>query len=198
MAKASPLRKVMRTKIEDMILSAVEEVALEAGIGGITIAVVAERAGVAVGTLYNYFSNTDEMVAELFRVRRAALVPQIEEAARAAKALAFDARLRAFVHQLLSAYEANARFLRVAVLVDRTGAKCKPRDTALMDATIAALDDIMKDGAKKKRFPVARVATYVHLLHGMVRSMFVWRLDEGQAIAADADIIVDTFLNGIN
>jgi AcrR family transcriptional regulator len=197
MAKGSPLRKAIRVKIEDMILCAVEELALEVGLGGITIAAVADRAGVAVGTLYNYFSNSDEMVAELFRVRRAQLIPEIQDAARQAKPLVFEARLRAFVHKLLDAYERSSRFLHVAVLVDRAGAKVKPRDTALMDATLVALDDILRDGARKKRFPIGRVAAYAHLMHGMLRSMFVWRLDEGQSIASDADFIVDTFLHGI-
>src|SRR6185312_13222900 len=56
-ARVSPLRRKLRTKVVATILDAAEQVALEAGLGGMTIGAVAERAGVAVGTLYNYFSN---------------------------------------------------------------------------------------------------------------------------------------------
>jgi AcrR family transcriptional regulator len=196
-ARASALRKRQRAQLVDQILDAVEEVALEAGIGGITIAAVAARAGVAVGTIYNYFPNGEGMVTALFRARRAQLLPAIDGAVRVSKALPFEKRLRAFMAQLLTGLDPFQRFLRVATLVDRDGSKCKPRDTATMDAIVDALDDIMRQGSREKRYPAGRAAIYARMLHGAFRAMFTWRLSEGGSITADSDLLVNTFLHGI-
>src|SRR5258708_31841270 len=53
------------------------------------------HAGVAVGTLYNYFPDRDALLVALFQMRRAQLIPQIEALAEAARTLPFDRRLRA-------------------------------------------------------------------------------------------------------
>ncbi|HEY4222017.1 MAG TPA: TetR/AcrR family transcriptional regulator, partial [Myxococcota bacterium] len=194
----SPLRRKVRAQVSGSILDAVEAVALEAGLGGITVHAVAERAGVAVGTLYNYFPDTDAMLTALFRARRDAIVPRIAAAIDASKQLAFEPRLRDFVHQLLSIYEGEDRFLRVSVLVDRDGSKSKPRDTALMCQTIEALEQIMRAGAREKLLPARRAPIYARMMHGALRSMFLWQLcARGQARGDEQLLVVETFLRGV-
>lgn len=191
----SPIRRKLREKVADAILDAAEEVALEAGLGGMTISAVAERAGVAVGTLYNYFPDRDAILAALFRARRASLEPMIAEAAKEVARRPFEQRLREFVRRMFVAFEYHERFLRVAALADRDGAKVN-RNTALLTEIVGELEKIMREGARAKLFPAARAPIYARMLHGMLRSMFLWQLST-KHINSDCDLVVETFLHGV-
>lgn len=197
-APRSPLRRKLREQVADSILDAAEEIALEHGVGGMTIAAVAARAGVAVGTLYNYFPDGGGILAALFRARRTTLLPLIAAAAAATKDLPFETRLRTFVHQLLVAFESHERFLRILALVDREGSKVKPRDTALLNKVIQALEQIMREGARRKLFPARQAPVYARMMHGALRSLYLWRMYTGAVpISVDGDLFVNTFLHGI-
>jgi AcrR family transcriptional regulator len=52
----------------ERLLQAAREVIEEGGYGAATVAVIAERAGVAAGTLYRHFSSKEEMFVEVFRL----------------------------------------------------------------------------------------------------------------------------------
>ncbi|MFT3698044.1 MAG: TetR/AcrR family transcriptional regulator [Kofleriaceae bacterium] len=189
-------RSQVRAQILEAILDATEAVAIEAGVGGLTVGAIAKKAGVAVGTLYNYYPNTDAILAALFKQRRAVLLPAIEAAALSKGT--FETRLRDTMTKLCAAYESHVDFLRVAVQVDRIGNKIKPRDTAINDATANALETVMKQGAREKRFLASRVAPYTRMLHGSLRAMFVWRLTDDRSAPISADLLVETFLHGVS
>lgn len=53
------------------ILSAATDIVVERGIKDLNTNLVAERAGINVGTLYHYFPNKAAILAELFRVQQA-------------------------------------------------------------------------------------------------------------------------------
>jgi len=50
---------------EDAILAAATSMAEEGGMGAVQVAAVAERAGIAAGTVYRYFPSKTELMAEL-------------------------------------------------------------------------------------------------------------------------------------
>ncbi|HET9623430.1 MAG TPA: TetR/AcrR family transcriptional regulator [Kofleriaceae bacterium] len=194
----SPLRRKLREQVADSILDAAEQIALEAGLGGMTVSAVATRAGVAVGTLYNYFPDSQGIIAALFRVRRNTLLPMINAAATATKGLPFETRLRELVRHLLTAFDAHAAFIRLSVLADRGGTKGKPRDTMLMTRTVHVLELVMREGARRKLFAIRQAPVYARMMHGALRSLYLWRMCSGtEPISADGDLLVDTFLHGI-
>ncbi len=183
--------------MSEAILDAAEQVALESGIETATAAAIAARAGVAVGTLYNYFPDREGILAALFRTRRAELVPAIEQAAQDTVALPFEERLRTYVRRMLEAFEAHHDFLKLAVLADGEGTKIKGRDRTLMTQVLQNLEQIMRDGASRKLYPVARAPAYARMLQGAMKGLILWRVQEGGSFVDDADLLADTFLKGL-
>ena len=68
----------------EAILAAARAAAAEGGMAAVQIAPVAERAGIATGTVYRYFPAKMDLVAELVKVLAAQDVAALSEAARAA------------------------------------------------------------------------------------------------------------------
>src|SRR6516225_144057 len=124
----------LREAAHDAILDAAEEVAAERGIDAASCAAIAERAGVAVGTLYNYFPDRDGIIAALFKARRAELVPRVVEAAKTHAHEPFERRLRSFVKDVMGAYQEHRRFLRLALDADRVMPNVKDGRSTLLNA----------------------------------------------------------------
>jgi AcrR family transcriptional regulator len=196
--KRPTLRTRQREAAAEAILDAAEDVALDRGLESTTIAEIAERAGVAVGTLYNYFPDRDGILAALFAARRAELVPQMATAAQAAAHLPFEDRLRTFAVTVQAMFEANRRFFKLAVEVDLAALpKLKDRHPALMTLFIQSLEDIMQLGVARKLFGADRVPVLARLLQGAFKAVTLWRLERGEPIEVDAHTVVDTFLRGV-
>jgi AcrR family transcriptional regulator len=68
----------------DAIVSAACEIAAEAGMAAVQIAPVAERAGIATGTVYRYFPSKTELVAALVAALAEREMVALESAANAA------------------------------------------------------------------------------------------------------------------
>jgi len=65
----------------EAILTAARAIASEAGIAAVQIAPVAERAGIAAGTVYRYFPSKTELIAELVAALARAEIAALSQAA---------------------------------------------------------------------------------------------------------------------
>jgi AcrR family transcriptional regulator len=191
------LRTRQREAAAEAILDAAEDVANERGLESTTIAAIAERAGVAVGTLYNYFTDRDGIISALLAARRAELVPQMAAAAAAVAALPFAQRLREFAVAVELMFEGNRRFLKIAIEVDLEQPRLKTRHPALMTLFITSLEDIVALGAQQGLFDAARVPTIARAIHGALKGVHLWRVERGEPIAGDAALVVDAFVTGL-
>jgi AcrR family transcriptional regulator len=70
------------TGTRERLLAAAQQLIEEGGYGAATVAAIADRAGVAAGTLYRHFASKEELFVELFR----AVCSREERAMRAAAA----------------------------------------------------------------------------------------------------------------
>src|SRR5436190_1910232 len=147
-ARSTARKPVMRQRAREAaataILEAAEEVAAARGLEATSTAAIAERAGIAVGTLYNYFPDREALIAALFKLRRDALLPRLVAAAEAAAHLPFEERLRAYLAGAARTFDEFRPFCRVAISAE--GAlRTKPRSAVL--ATMAeALAEILRPG----------------------------------------------------
>jgi AcrR family transcriptional regulator len=65
--RETPLVAQRKVAQKSGLLHAAESLVKEGGFGALTIQALASAAGVGVGTVYRYFSNKDELSAEVFR-----------------------------------------------------------------------------------------------------------------------------------
>jgi len=171
------LRERFRAETRDAILGAAEVALAEHGARGARMEVIAQRAGIAVGTLYNYFADRQELIEALFDVRRRELVGALDRALAQAEAQPFEARLTAFFAAGLGHFQAHRAFIALAVHEElRAGPgrwpmllEVRARAERLIDAGLAA-------GLLR---PEDR-ATYPHVLIGLLRGLIDTALEADQ------------------
>src|SRR5882724_18593 len=96
-------RDRVRTATREALLEASEQVFAEKGIDGARIEDIAARAGVAVGTIYNYFCDSTELLEALIIQRRRDLLSRLDPAmadARRRRAL-WSGQVEAFIRVTL-------------------------------------------------------------------------------------------------
>ncbi len=185
------MRMRVREAAASAILEAAEEVASKRGLEATSIAAIAEHAGVAVGTLYNYFPDRDALLSALFKARREELLPKIVSAADATKGLPFEQRLRAYVTAVLAAFEDSRSFCKMAMSVEPTAMKMKGSKQTLLPAILDALSEMLR--------PVLGDASgdYARMLFGSIKEVVHRRIERDEPLQPSMPLIVDTFLKGI-
>jgi AcrR family transcriptional regulator len=156
----------------DQILDAGERVLVRQGLRDATVALVAEEAGVAKGTMYLYFESKDELLAGL----RARYLTRLAEATAPAAASTATDRLRAVIVGLF-VFSAAHRDLH-HVLFHEAGfseadafADLRDRVAALIADGVAAGELDVADVSLAASFVVHAVhGTLVHALHDRPRA----------------------------
>lgn len=185
------LKERVREAVSQAIIDAVEQVASERGLENTSIAAIAERAGVAVGTLYNYFDDRDAILAAWLAHRRAELAPLITAAARARSELAFEPRLRGLIADVLTLFDERRRFIRVLAGVDRSTLHRHVRQRSVLEILVEVFRDVVED------VDPGRAEKHAHMLVGAVRAIAQLHGQRDTPMAAEAQLIGDVFLRGI-
>jgi AcrR family transcriptional regulator len=107
------LRSRFREETAREILAAAESVFAEQGLHGASMAQIAERAGVAVGTLYNRFADREALLDALLAHRRAELLEKLDGELASRDSAPLREQLTAFWMTLFSHFEAHRPFLRI-------------------------------------------------------------------------------------
>lgn len=186
------LKSQLRETVRAQILDAAEELIAARGLHGAALAQIAKRAGVAVGTLYNYFADRDAMIRALFESRRALLRPKLLAAATAGEGLLFEQRLRKFVRDLLMAFEEHRRFVKVATETEHM--KIQPTTTA--SDLVTALETIVDAGVAERVLDPKKAPILKLVILGAIKGVVMRRTIEGAGFVDDADTIVSIILDG--
>jgi AcrR family transcriptional regulator len=187
----SQMRRTVRETVRLAILDAAEELIARHGLHDAALVQIARRAGVAVGTLYNYFTDRDALIRALFETRRATFRPRLLAAIDAGRDLAFEPRLRRFVRDLLEAFESHRSFLKLAIENEhlKPSASTAPQDIAI------GVRDILAAGVREGAIP-AHSDLLALAITGTIKAVVVQRIQAGSELVRDADAIVDFVLDG--
>lgn len=188
------LRSQLRESVKVAILEAAEDLIAANGLSGAPLAQIAKKAGVAVGTLYNYFEDRDALIRALFEMRRATLRPEMRAAVSKGAHLPFEERLRAFVRDVLATFEAHRKFVKVALETEHL--KLLPNSTTKTDLT-NAITELVKAGIKEKLIATGHGELLPVLLQGGVKALLMHRIAENAPLTdADANRLVSILLDG--
>jgi AcrR family transcriptional regulator len=189
------LRAQMRETVAQTILDAAEEVIAAKGLHHASLLAIARRAGIAVGTLYNYYKDRDDLVRALFEARRAEIAPRLTAAAAARHAGTFEERLLGYTRDVLQVFDDRRRFLRVAIESEHQRTRTSKR-TPLLVALLDGIAALIAEGVAAGALPPGRDEIYTRLLAGSFRAVVLLRTERDEPMVADAEIIVETFLHG--
>ncbi|HEU0035457.1 MAG TPA: TetR/AcrR family transcriptional regulator [Kofleriaceae bacterium] len=187
------LRLQVREAVRAAILDAAEELIANRGLHGAALLQIARKAGVAVGTLYNYFADRDALVRALFESRRVAMRPGLRAAASAGAELAFEPRLRKFVGDVLAVIEQHRRFFKVAIETEHL--KVQPSSTS--EEIRAAIAQIVAAGVAEGSVAKAQAEMLQLAIVGGLRALVLQRIADGGELVGAGDALVDLFVRGL-
>ena len=188
----SQVRRTLRETVRASILDAAEELIAKHGLHAAGLAQIAKRAGVAVGTLYNYFSDRDALIRGLFESRRATLRPRLLAAISDGVDLAFEPRLRGFVRAVLEAFESQRSFFKLAIENEHL----KPSGSTTPQDLLAGVRDIVAAGIREGVISREKAELLPLAITATLKSVAVHRIQAGGELASDADAIVEIMLDG--
>jgi AcrR family transcriptional regulator len=177
------------------ILAAAEELFAEVGIETATMANIAERAGVAVGTLYNRFADRDALIEALLVARRTEVLEKLDASLKALEKKGFREQLVGFFQTLFTHVDAHRPFLSLVFAREIGEESGRTRMTL---ALLERLETILKRGHRERllrRDPERSFAVcMLWAAKGMSHREPVGR--ERLAPRAGAETLVELFVDG--
>lgn len=190
----------MKRAARELILDAGEGVFAERGFTGASMAEIADRAGVAVGTLYNHFADRDALWRELCRSRREALLVKLDATLERVRGEPFEEGIRAMLATFVEHWAAHRGFVSVLMQVDppttAPGPRAKNRTMAqeMLDRVALLVRQGVADGALEE----GEAELYPVLLLGMLRSLLFHHLEKApsRTAAGVVERMLRVFLRG--
>lgn len=106
-------RQARSRALVEAILEATARVLAERGYAGTNTNLIAERAGVSVGSVYQYFPNKDSLITALHERHAAEIHAALESVLAAAQPRGLRGHLAAIVHAWLAAHQVEPELHRV-------------------------------------------------------------------------------------
>jgi AcrR family transcriptional regulator len=196
------LRERVRREISSSIANAAEEVFAAQGLHAAHVEQIARRAGVAVGTLYNYYKDRDAILAALLHTRRDALFAALDAAVETAHGRPIREQLLAFVGAKVRFLATHQTFFRILFEgeLSRTH-ESFPTATEEHAKSLRGFFDragaIVRRGVVSGEIRGGNEELDVWLLGGMLRTLSVRDFRENkQCTEKDLEHLVDVFLTG--
>lgn len=196
---AQSLRAKFKETVSEAILDAAEQLASEVGIKDAGLSQIAQRAGVAVGTIYNHFTDRNELFAALFRRRREELQTALDAALKAVAKEPFRVQLETFLRHVFTMFDARRAFLRMALDADAMKYKTDPNERPLqaMEHLRVRAERILKVGIKEKKVRPESLELGAFFLVAVIRTVLVARVDTDLPMAKDTGRVMTMFLEGV-
>jgi AcrR family transcriptional regulator len=196
---ATPLRVRLRTAAREAILERAEEVFCERGLQAARVEEIAARAGVSVGTLYNYFGDRQGLVAALLESGREQLFLTVDDSVRRSAGKPFAERLRALLDATVAHFAVHQRLFALFSedeLVDMRLAQHRHR-CAFKDM-LTRVEQLAREGIAAGELREEHADLYPVLVTGTLRNLFVRQVltQKGRPLEVTGAELVDLFMNG--
>lgn len=197
-ASAQPrLRQRLREETARAILEAAEHEFANEGLHAARMERIASRAGVAVGTLYNHFSDREALLLSLARLRREQLLARLDSALAAAANEPVEAQLRAYLAASAEHARTHGRFLAQLVQAGEGPARARPPAPLLGELT-ARVRTITRRGIVSGELRSDDADVFALAFIGMVRLVLARAIerDAPPAFDREGEALLDLFLRG--
>jgi len=199
--KAPTLRERFRETTSLAILAAAETVAARDGLANASLQAIADEAGVAVGTIYNYFQDRKVLFDELFARRRAELYTAVDAAAKAHARSPFEEQLEAFLRTALGHFDTRREFINLALESEGSRPQVVKgqdgRRRPAMQQLLERAERVVEVGVREKRVRPEAAPLASVLLVAFLKSVLIAGLDDASPFASKTESVVDLFLNGV-
>lgn len=200
-----PLRERLRQSTRDAILESAANAFNGGDVGTARMEDIAAGAGIAVGTLYNYFRDRQALVSAVLQSRTQGLLDALDQvvleaAAPGGSSGGFAADLHRFV-AVLTRHCDEHRALMLGVIDEGLqhglDATAMHRQQTVATQLMARAGRLLACGVESGALRPAEPSLYAAMLLGMVRAVAMTTLVRGEAgLAGRADDIVGVFLGG--
>lgn len=194
-------RDEARALFRNAILDAAEAVFAERGFHGARIQDIAERARIAVGTVYNHFSQKDDVLSALLEERTEGLLAQVRAGGDDPKA--FRPRLEARVARMLAYVEEHRAFFAIAnehglfAGAVAPSARAPARNLERMATFRAVFRAIVEEGIASGDLEPLDADALARFLGGTMRAFLLSSLaQDGADVQEQATMTIDLFLYG--
>lgn len=179
--RKSPRQARSQATVE-AILDAAARVLVERGYAATNTNLVAERAGVSVGSLYQYFPNKDSLITALHDRHSRQMTEIINQAFDRSAELNFDDALTTLIEGLVESHRMDAGLHRVLEmqLAGHEDLDCHAEAEAAISERIVDLIKRYRDDINVAN-PRLAAFTLMHSLHGLVHAV-VLELPNGVSI----------------
>jgi AcrR family transcriptional regulator len=179
--RAPRLRERFREETRNVILAAAEQTLVKDGVQGAKMETIAKAAGVAVGTVYNYFADREQLISGLLDLRRAELLARLDAAHEAAGETDFRSRLATFVGSAFEELETHRALFRL-LLQEETSLATKPasKQTMLRELSLRA-DRLIALGVAEGVLRADDSKLYGPMLVGVMRSVLIHSVTDAGA-----------------
>jgi AcrR family transcriptional regulator len=199
--KAHGLRVRLREATGNAILEAAETVASRDGLANANLQAVAAEAGIAVGTIYNYFDDKHELFSAVFARRRAELFAVIDDAVKHNAKAPFAVQLEVFVRTVFEHFDRRRAYLRLAVGRDFADLQLVKTKSAIKHPAMQQLQEralrVVKVGLRDKKLRNDDTAELIATVFvAILRGVLLMRADDDRLLAPDTARVVSLFLEG--
>lgn len=181
-AAAPRLRERLRETITQEILTAAEATFAERGVSTTSMADIAARAGMAVGTLYNYFTDREAMLRALQEQRRIEFLRAIDESLESSAALPFRAQLALSLRALFAVFSRHRNFAMMMIRDERSVFNPSPSKRSAILEFLARYEVLTQRGLAEQALRPDFAPLLPTMLSGVVRGALLFALYSEQPV----------------
>jgi len=198
MARFSDEQKaVLDELMQEKICKAATEVIIEYGIEKITMDKVAEAAGVAKGTIYNYFKDKNQLLSTIGAIVFNPIFEHISKLTDSDSEALF--KLEGIARIMLEAF---SRYKKLFVLLHEariSGMFGDNRPLKKRTQLISIVEKIIESGVKDGKFYISNPLAVAEIFLGMVMSINISKVTTGteRPVQEDLNTVMTIFTKGI-